>query len=289
MNGMSWGRGLRVGTLAVLCASMLAACGGGSSDSPAVTNVAASPVQYSRTMSINVSGRNLSQGITVEVDRGCPNVTTVESFSDDSRLFTCVLEVTGTVVARVRDKADGRELAALTLQVPNPQVSVKLTLAGTTREVLFELDPDKAPLSAKNFLAYANGGFYRNTLFHRVIKDFVVQAGGYTAGPVLKPPTRDPVKLESANGLRNLRGTLAMARTAEPDSATSQWYVNLVDNASLDYVDESKPGYAVFGRVVSGLDVIDEIAAVPVRADVATALTHLPVDNILITSALQVR
>lgn len=252
-------------------------------------SVSAASPQYSRTMTISVSGRHLSKGVSVEVDRACGEVKPISSYSDDSRLFTCEVTDLGAMVVRVRADADGTELARLMIDIPAPQVAVTLTLASQSKSFVLELDPLNAPLSTKNFLAYANGGFYRNTLFHRVVKDFVVQAGGYNAGPVIKQPTSAAIALESANGLKNLRGTLAMARTAEPDSATSQWYVNLVDNASLDYVDAASPGYAVFGRVVSGLDVIDEIAAVPVRLDAATGLTHLPVDNIVINSALQIR
>ena len=137
----------------------------------------------------------------------------------------------------------------------------------TLGSIAFELDAEAAPVTVENFLAYVDAGFYDGqdgageTIFHRVIAGFVVQGGGYTASGTLKD-TLPAIVLESDNGLSNVRGTLAMARTGDPDSATSQFYVNLVDNTGLDYQSPSSPGYAVFGEVVAGLDVIDDIAAV---------------------------
>lgn len=273
---------------ALLLAAVLSACGGGG-DGAAVSTMSATSAQYSRTMFITVNGSQLSQGVTLKVEGGCGEVTAIASYSNDVRQFSCPVNAVGPLVARAFDAAGERELASLHLSIPMPQVEVAVAQGEWTGKMLFELDPVAAPKSVGNFLGYVNAGFYRNTLFHRVIEGFVIQAGGFTAGPVVKVPTRDPVPLESANGLRNLRGTLAMARGPEADSGNAQWYVNLVDNASLDYVDESKPGYAVFGRVVSGLDAVDKIGAVPVKADAASGLTHLPQTNVVITSASQVR
>ena len=268
---------------------LLSACGGASEDRPAVTSLSASPVQYSRTMTVTVNGRNLGQGIKLRMEGGCAEVFPVASYSNDVRQFTCSVDVLGRLVARVYDAQDDKELGSLEVSVPLPQVEVSVAQGTWTGKMLLELDPVAAPVSTRNFLNYVNTGFYRNTLFHRVVSGFVVQAGGYTAGPVLKTPTSPAIALESNNGLRNLRGTVAMARTAEPNSATSQWYVNLVDNPTLDYVDADKPGYAVFGKVISGLDTVDTIAAVPVQVNAATGLTHLPVTNVVITLASQVR
>ena len=136
------------------------------------------------------------------------------------------------------------------------------------------LDGDKAPVTVANFLRYVDEGFYRGTLFHRSVKNFVVQGGGYD-GSATEKPTHAPIVNEAANGLRNQRGTVAMARTSDPNSATSQFYVNVVDNASLDFVSAQKPGYAVFGRVVDGMAVIDAINALPVIRYNQT-LTELP-------------
>lgn len=125
---------------------------------------------------------------------------------------------------------------------------------------LVELAPDDAPVTCQNFLDYATAGHFDGTVFHRVIPGFVIQGGGLTADMVQKK-TRAPIKNEAANGLKNRRGTLSMARTNDPHSATSQFFVNLKDNASLD-AGRGSAGYAVFGHVAEGMDVVDKIAAV---------------------------
>jgi len=147
-------------------------------------------------------------------------------------------------------------------------------------------------ITVQNFLNYVNSSFYNNTIFHRVIKDFVIQGGGFSPGnpdPVAKTPTQPAIALESNNGLSNLRGTLAMARTSAPDSATSQFYINVVDNLSLDYQSEQEPGYAVFGRVIAGLDVVDAISVVPTQSVPSLGLDNVPVTNVIVTSARQIR
>lgn len=124
-----------------------------------------------------------------------------------------------------------------------------------------ELYPDKAPITVENFLSYVDAGFYDNTIFHRVIPGFVIQGGGFTED-MRQKPTEAPIKNEADNGLKNERGTLSMARTSDINSATSQFFVNLKDNAFLDHGSRDF-GYAVFGKVVEGMDVIDKIAKVP--------------------------
>ncbi len=124
-----------------------------------------------------------------------------------------------------------------------------------------ELDATAAPGTVKNFLRYVEDGFYQDTVFHRVIDGFMIQGGGMTADMATKK-THSPIAIEES-GLKNKRGTIAMARTAQPDSATSQFFINLVDNASLDYRNLYEPGYTVFGHVVSGMDVVDAIAGAP--------------------------
>ncbi|HEX5515544.1 MAG TPA: peptidylprolyl isomerase [Gammaproteobacteria bacterium] len=124
-----------------------------------------------------------------------------------------------------------------------------------------ELYPDKAPITVENFLSYVDSGFYDGTIFHRVIPGFVIQGGGFTEDMQQKR-TQAPIKNEADNGLKNLRGTLSMARTSDINSATSQFFVNLKDNAFLDHGSRDF-GYAVFAKVVDGMDVIDKIAAVP--------------------------
>ena len=127
-----------------------------------------------------------------------------------------------------------------------------------------ELDPLKAPASVANFLAYVDAGHYDGTIFHRIIPTFMVQGGGYDQ-MYEKKPVRAPIQNEADNGLKNKRGTVAMARTGEPHSATAQWFVNVVDNGFLDHTskDERGWGYAVFGKVVEGMEIVDEIGSRP--------------------------
>jgi cyclophilin family peptidyl-prolyl cis-trans isomerase len=140
---------------------------------------------------------------------------------------------------------------------PHPKVRVQ-TSQGS---FVLELDGERAPLTVRNFLEYVEAGHYDGTIFHRVIDGFVVQGGGYT--PDLdEKRTRDPIANESGNGLSNRRGTIAMARTEDPHSATSQFYVNLKDNVRLD-PNAERWGYCVFGSVVEGMEVVDRIAKVP--------------------------
>ncbi|MBS1199578.1 MAG: peptidyl-prolyl cis-trans isomerase [Proteobacteria bacterium] len=128
-------------------------------------------------------------------------------------------------------------------------------------DFVIALDPSRAPVTVANFLQYVDDGHFDGTVFHRVIPGFVIQGGGMTADMSQKP-TRRPIENEATNGLKNLRGTLSMARTNDVNSATSQFFVNLVDNAFLDHQGPRNFGYAVFARVVEGMDVIDAIAAV---------------------------
>jgi peptidyl-prolyl cis-trans isomerase A (cyclophilin A) len=129
--------------------------------------------------------------------------------------------------------------------------------------VKIQLDPQKAPISVRNFLDYVKGGFYSGTVFHRVIPGFMIQGGGFTAD-LHEKPTKAPIRNEAGNGLNNDRGTIAMARTMVVDSATAQFYINVVDNFPLNHRDNSMQGYgyAVFGKVIEGMEVVDRIAGV---------------------------
>lgn len=144
-------------------------------------------------------------------------------------------------------------------KVTQPKLLMKTSLG----DIEIELYPEKAPLTVANFLQYAKDGHFDKTIFHRVIPGFVVQGGGFTVDFKQKP-TRTPVTIESDNGLKNLRGTLSMARTSDPNSATSQFFINLADNASLDFRGKtlSGYGYAVFGKVTKGMDIVDKMAKV---------------------------
>lgn len=160
-------------------------------------------------------------------------------------------------------------LAALALAISftthaqNPQVEMRTSMG----IIVLELQPENAPETVKNFLQYVKEGYYNGTIFHRVISDFMIQGGGFTADLAAKK-TRDPIKHEGGNGLRNQVGTIAMARTADPNSATSQFFINVVDNQMLDFrgPGPQEIGYCVFGRVIKGLDVVNKIRNVETTA-----------------------
>jgi peptidyl-prolyl cis-trans isomerase A (cyclophilin A) len=137
----------------------------------------------------------------------------------------------------------------------------RVLIKTTMGDITLELDSEKAPGTVANFLAYVDAGFYDGTIFHRVIPGFMIQGGGLTAD-MQKKATGEPVENEAKNGLKNVRGTIAMARTRDPHSATAQFFINHKDNDNLDYPSFDGWGYAVFGRVTDGMTVVDEIAAV---------------------------
>jgi peptidyl-prolyl cis-trans isomerase A (cyclophilin A) len=174
-----------------------------------------------------------------------------------------------------------RPLAALSLLIAlsAPAWAQKVKLVTTMGDIVIELDAAKAPKSTENFLAYVKSGHYDGTIFHRVINDFMIQGGGMTADMKQKP-VRAPIPLESRNGLTNLRGSVAMARTSNPNSATAQFFISVKDNAFLDAANAPDGnGYAVFGKVVAGMDVVDKIRAVP------TGPGDVPVQPVTIRSA----
>jgi peptidyl-prolyl cis-trans isomerase A (cyclophilin A) len=161
----------------------------------------------------------------------------------------------------------------------NPQVSIKTTMG----DMVVELDAEHAPKSTANFLQYVKSGFYKGTVFHRVIDGFMIQTGGYTEKLIDKPGVRKPIASESKNGLSNKPYTLAMARTGDPNSATSQFFINVNDNAGLDYPGQDGVGYTVFGRVVQGQETVDKIKGVMV--DDMRGMQNVPVTPIVIRSA----
>ena len=180
----------------------------------------------------------------------------------------------------------GRALAAIALltaltvsayAADNPEVVLQTSRGSIT----IELYPKKAPVTVKNFLAYVDSGFYDGTIFHRVIPNFVIQGGGFT--PAMKEkPTRAPIVNESKNWLHNERGTIAMARTSDPNSATSQFFINLRMNTSLDYMP-GHPGYTVFGKVIDGMSTVDAIAVQPTTKK--DGMQNVPVKPIVIEHA----
>lgn len=171
------------------------------------------------------------------------------------------------------DKAMNEATAA------NPTVLIETTMGNIT----IELDMANASNSSENFLAYVDDGYFVDTTFHRVIPNFMIQGGGITADMQDKPSKRAPIENEAANGLKNDRGTLAMARTSDPHSATSQFFINHADNEFLNFSSETMQGwgYAVFGKVIEGMDIIDAIAQVPTGNK--GGHQNVPIDTITIT------
>ncbi len=176
---------------------------------------------------------------------------------------------------------DAAEAAAPEEEAAAPRVRLKTNHG----EIVVELDPEKAPLTVENFLTYVKSGHYAGTVFHRVIDGFMIQGGGFGIqdGTLREKPTRPPIKNESQNGLKNDRGTIAMARTPDIHSATAQFFINVSDNRALNY--PSNGGYAVFGKVVEGMETVDKIKAVATTTDARTGMGDVPVEPVVIESA----
>ena len=171
----------------------------------------------------------------------------------------------------------------LVLGAAFPAVAQQVRLKTTAGDIVVQLDPGNAPKTVDNFLTYVKAGHYDGTVFHRVIPTFMIQGGGMTAD-LKEKPTRAPIALESRNGLSNLRGTLAMARTGDPNSATSQFFINVQDNPRLDGANaRDGNGYAVFGKVIAGMDVVDRIRAMPTSSK--GPYDDVPVTPVTISSA----
>lgn len=161
------------------------------------------------------------------------------------------------------------------------QAAPQVELVTSEGKIVLELNADKAPKTVANFLRYAKEGFYNGTVFHRTIRGFMVQGGGFDT-QLKQKETHAPVQNEAANGLTNLRGTIAMARTGDPHSATAQFFINHRDNAALDYPSRDGWGYAVFGKVTAGMDVVDKIAQAP--TGYIKGMQDVPFRNIVIQS-----
>ena len=263
--------------VAILSVLLIAGCGGGSADP--VTGITAANLKYGQTATLTLQGNALDNAIKVS-SPACSQLILASITSATSRVALCVVGKTGESTITVSSNSDYVVYTGK-LTVPEPQVTLKTSLGN----IVMELNPTAAPVTVNNLLSYVSKGFYSNTLFHRVIPGFMVQGGGFTTGMVQKTDTAAAIKLESQNGLLNTRGTVAMARTSVADSATSQFFVNLVDNAFLNYASATSPGYAVFGKVVTGMDVVDNIAKVT-TTKVGTN-ENVPVTDVLIQSASQ--
>ena len=256
------------------------------------TELMVSSLKYNQTATLLVP--TASQGTNVSVSATkCTNIAVAAAVYANSRVVTCTVNGTGSIAFTA---TSGSQNFSKTLTVAEPQVTVKTSLG----DFVIELNPTAAPLTVQNFLRHV-ASYYTNTIFHRVEgpslqnSNYVVQAGGYTTGLVAKTPLVTSLTLEtSATSPKNLRYTVGMARVTGFNSATSQFYVNLRDNPGFDYVSSTSPGYAVFGTVVSGTNVIDTIAGKPTHTVTTYGVNNTqsdtpnePVEDITILSATQ--
>jgi|CXWL01.1.fsa_nt_gi peptidyl-prolyl cis-trans isomerase A (cyclophilin A) len=260
----------RLAATSLACTTALTACGG-----LETTNITSDRLMYGNTTNFTVSGPNLDKGIALTAPT-CMGITEVTaSATPTQKVYTCTPAATGAMTVAVT--GGGVVLRSMTVNIPVPQVTLKTSLG----DLVMELDPGRAPVSALNFMQYVNASFYNNLIFHRVIPGFVIQGGGLDAA-LVPATTRAAIKLEIANGLSNVRGAVAMARTSEAASATSQFFINTADNTSLDTLNG---GYAVFGKVISGMTTVDAISAVPTGS--ANAMADVPVTPVVINSVTQ--
>jgi cyclophilin family peptidyl-prolyl cis-trans isomerase len=293
--------------------ALLAGCGGGGGDPggppPVVTLSSTSSVKYGETMLVTLSGSHLDQTLTL-TSAGCrdfarsitaPNISTATT-----AYYTCKVSGVGQLSLTVA--AGGLTAATVPFTVAVPQVSMAISNGvGVTGTLVITLAPDLAPLTVDNFLAYVKSGFYNGTVFHRHAKfaqggDFVLQGGGYAgplaAGGAIPTPktTAAPIVLEDGAGASNLRWSVAMARTSAFDSATSQFFINLVDNSLVLDRTSAARGYAVFGTVSAGTAVVTAMTAAPCSLWPAffdppppnpASLDCLPVPNLAVTGAIQ--
>lgn len=283
---------LRSLAAAGLCTLLLAACGGGSTSS--VANATATNARFGQNMVITFNGQGLDQDdLEARVEGPCSPPTRIAGGTANSLQFVCFVDGIGSLRPFLVESKSGVVLASLRVEIPLPRLRMTVTDGRRTGSIELELDPVSAPGSASLFMAYANSGFYTDTLFHRVRPDTAILGGRFArdaeGNMVEKPPTRAAVALERT-GLKNLRGTIALYREGALNSGNAQFFINTVDNPRFDAGSAETPdGYAVFGKVVSGLDVVDVIAAVPVRPDLALGVVDVPATMVRITAVTQTR
>lgn len=259
--------------------TLLSACGGGGDFNPIVTQIQAKSLRYSQTATIDIAGKFMRNDMLADTG-SCTSPSFSAASTPDHAVLNCKVTSTGALPITLK-AANGAVLFTATLTVLQPQV----TLITSKGNIVMELYPEQVPTTVNNYLSYVSSGFYTGTLFHRVIAGFVVQGGGYTTGMVKKTGQLPPIPLESNTGLLNTRSTVAMARTNAPDSATSEFFINLADTPSLDYQSAANPGYAVFGKVVTGMDVVDAIAAEPTTT--VNGVADVPSTDVTTAFALQ--
>lgn len=275
---------------------VLSACiGGGGDGSGELRVTASSPLVYGQNATFEISGRDIDQGVVVSAT-GCSGATLVGSATSSMATVACTPTKDGAISLTLTSSA-GVVLRTESFVVPKPQIK----MATSVGNLLIELEPSKAPITVNNFLAYAASGFYDNTVFHRIISNFMGQGGGYTfsgSAYAYKTPTQSAIALErtTATGLSNTAKTIAMARTPVADSATSQFFINFEDNSS--FLDAQKAsdgnGYAVFGTVISTAQVdsdttLNALKNIAVTYNGSDAQPSLPFNPPVIQSAVRVQ
>jgi peptidyl-prolyl cis-trans isomerase A (cyclophilin A)/peptidyl-prolyl cis-trans isomerase B (cyclophilin B) len=295
----------RAALAAAAAALLLAACGGGdggSANDPTVSSATAESARYGQTVLITVNGSNLDNGLSV-TSSGCTGMTLQTSApnisSPTTAYYRCTVSATGTVPVTIQRTGSSFVLQTLNLSVPVPQVTLSFSNgAGVNGSLVITLTPTQTPITVNNFLAYVRAGFYDGTVIHRHSPNFVLQGGGYAGplavgsgtAPTIKTPIASNITLEDNAGLSNVRLTVAMARTSDPNSANSQFFINLANNTFLDRTPTAR-GYAVFGTVTSGEAVVNSMVGAPcVFWSLLVGNGEcVPSPNITITSATQTR
>ena len=295
--------------LTAAVAACLTACGGGGGSAggapPTVSSVSAGQATYSQPLLITAQGNNLDQGVAAS-SAGCRNMvlsTTAPNISNASTAyFRCTVSGVGAQSVSVTRTSDGGVLGSAAFTVAVPQVTMAISNgAGVNGSLVLTLDPARAPVTVDNFLAYVNAGFYDSTVFHRHgrqndLSPFVLQGGGYSAPVSSAAPfpaakaTRDPIALEVGRGLSNVQYSVAMARTSALNSATSEFFINTVDNV---FLDTAGGGYAVFGTVTAGTALVNAMVAAPCSTSPLNFGSNspdcVPSPNLVITRATQTR
>ncbi len=273
---------------AAVASTVLTGCGGGGGDSepqvppPVVTEITNTALTYGNEATFTARGTGLGSRVSFTAT-GCDGLTVLTAGATDTTMsFTC--RPNQLLSVRAAALFGTTELRVSTVAVPKPQVQLTTSM-GT---LVVELEPGPVKATVDNFLAYVASGYYNGTIFHRIVRDFVVQGGGFSAAPstglVPKQGLRPPIELEVGKGLSNTRGTIAMARTTVLNSATSQFFINTVNNTTLDTVSG---GYAVFGTVVSGMNIVDQMNTVATRTLVSDG--NVPVTDVVLQTATRLR
>ncbi len=278
--------------LAGLCAFVIAACGGGGTVS--IANISATNARFGQNMLITFNGQGLDQAtLEARVEGPCSPPARVQGATANTLQFTCFVNGLGRIKPYLVDTEGEIVLGSVKVDIPLPRMA--LTVSDGTRAgvIELELDPVSAPHSTSQFMAYANAGFYTATVFHQASPDSTIGGGAYTvdsAGALVKKePNRAAVEFERT-GLKNLRGTIALYRGAAPNSANAQFFINVVDNPRFDGSGaDANDGFAVFGKVISGLDVVDVIAKVPVRPDLVHGFVDVPLTAVRLSAVAQTR